>query len=145
MDADDIVLALMETPQPEDPYPLYHRLREIAPNHPSIMGMRFLARYDDCVELLRSPSFHMAVAEIMAAADKTTVEFHAYLRGLCRDRRARPRDDLLTAMVQAEDEARGPGSVPPTTAAGAAKGSRLSDEELVSFAVTLLGAGTETT
>ncbi len=262
MDADDIVLALMETPQPEDPYPLYHRLREIAPNHPSIMGMRFLARYDDCVELLRSPSFHMAVAEVMAksderyggsawlqavgdmlifanppehprirsvlsraftprvverlrpriselvddhldrcaqlgtfdlvaelagvlpsqvicemlgvpledqpeverwtadiaatvtpvltdeilaAADKTTVEFHAYLRGLCRDRRARPRDDLLTAMVQAEDEARGPGGVPPTTAAGAAKGSRLSDEELVSFAVTLLGAGTETT
>jgi cytochrome P450 len=245
MDADDIVLALMETPQPEDPYPLYHRLREIAPNHPSIMGMRFLSRYDDCVELLRSPSFHMAVAEVMAksderyehsawlqavgdmlifanppqhprirsvlsraftpriverlrpriaelvdghldrcaelgtfdlvaelagvlpsqvicemlgvpledqpeierwtadiaatvtpvltdeilaAADKTTVEFHSYLRGLCRDRRDRPRDDLLTAMVQAEDDE-----------------GRLSDEELVSFAVTLLGAGTETT
>lgn len=245
MDADDIVLALMETPQPEDPYPLYHRLREIAPNHPSIMGMRFLSRYDDCVELLRSPSFHMAVAEVMAksderyehsawlqavgdmlifanppqhprirsvlsraftprvverlrpriaelvdghldrcaqlgifdlvaelagvlpsqvicemlgvpledqpeierwtadiaatvtpvltdeilaAADKTTVEFHSYLRGLCRDRRARPQDDLLTAMVQAEDD-----------------DGRLSDEELVSFAVTLLGAGTETT
>ena len=245
MDADDIVLALMETPQPEDPYPLYHRLREIAPNHPSIMGMRFLSRYDDCVELLRSPSFHMAVAEVMAksderydhsawlqavgdmlifanppqhprirsvlsraftprvverlrpriaelvdghlercaqlgtfdlvaelagvlpsqvicemlgvpledqpeverwtadiaatvtpvltdeilaAADKTTLEFHAYLRGLCRDRRARPRDDLLTAMVHAEDD-----------------DGRLADEELVSFAVTLLGAGTETT
>ncbi|HEV7862102.1 MAG TPA: cytochrome P450 [Acidimicrobiia bacterium] len=247
MDADDIVLALMETPQPEDPYPLYHRLREIAPNHPSIMGMRFLSRYDDCVELLRSPSFHMAVAEVMAksderyehsawlqavgdmlifanppqhprirsvlsraftprvverlrpriselvdghldrcaqlgtfdlvaelagvlpsqvicemlgvppedqpeverwtadiaatvtpvltdeilaAADKTTLEFHAYLRGLCRDRRAQPRDDLLTAMVQAEDHG---------------EDGRLSDEELVSFAVTLLGAGTETT
>ncbi|HVW34670.1 MAG TPA: cytochrome P450 [Acidimicrobiia bacterium] len=245
MDADDIVLALMETPQPEDPYPLYHRLREIAPNHPSIMGLRFLSRYDDCLELLRSPSFHMAVAEVMArsderydhsawlqavgdmlifsnppqhsrirsvlsraftpriverlrpriaelvdghldrcaglgtfdlvaelagvlpsqvicemlgvpledqpeverwtadiaatvtpvltdeilaAADKTTQAFHAYLRGLCRDRRAQPRDDLLTAMVQAED----------------AEG-RLSDDELVSFAVTLLGAGTETT
>jgi cytochrome P450 len=66
--------------------------------------------------------------EILAAADKTTLEFHAYLRGLCRDRRARPRDDLLTAMVQAEDEE-----------------GRLTDEELVSFAVTLLGAGTETT
>jgi cytochrome P450 len=245
MDADDIVLALMETPQPEDPYPLYHRLREIAPNHPSIMGMRFLSRYDDCVELLRSSSFHMAVAEVMAksderydhsawlqavgdmlifanppehprirsvlsraftprvverlrpriselvdghldrcaqlgtfdlvaelagvlpsqvicemlgvpledqpeverwtadiaatvtpvltdeilaAADKTIVEFHGYLRALCGDRRTRPRDDLLTAMVQAEDDE-----------------GRLSDEELVSFAVTLLGAGTETT
>src|SRR5205814_10690100 len=51
----------------------------------------------------------------------------------------------LTAMLQAKAEARGQGGVPPTPAAGAAKGSRLSDEELVSFAVTLLGAGTETT
>jgi cytochrome P450 len=245
MDADDIVLALMETPQPEDPYPLYHRLREIAPSHPSILGMRFLSRYQDVWELLRSSAFHMAVAdvlaksddryersawlqavgdmlifsnppkhtrirgvlgraftpriverlrpriqvlvdehldrcadlgefdlvaelagvlpsqvicemlgvplddqpqierwtadiaatvtpvltdEILAAADTTTTEFHAYLRGLCDSRRADPRDDLITAMVEAED----------------AEG-RLNDEELVSFAVTLLGAGTETT
>jgi cytochrome P450 len=71
-DADDIVLALMETPQPDDPYPLYHRLREIAPNHPSIMGMRFLSRYDDCVEMLRSPSFHMAVAEVSRPHSRTS-------------------------------------------------------------------------
>src|SRR5258707_3211160 len=69
MDADDIVLALMETPQPEAPYPLYHRLREIAPSHPSIMGMRFLSRYDDCLEALRSPVFHMAMVERMAKSD----------------------------------------------------------------------------
>lgn len=245
MDADDIVLALMETPQPVDPYPLYHRLREIAPSHPSILGMRFLSRYDDVWELLRSPAFHMAVAEVMAKsderyggsawlqcveemlifanppkhtrirgvlaraftpriverlrprigelvdahldraaeagtfdlvaglagvlpsqvicemlgvpltdqpqverwtadiaatvtpalsdevlaqADKTVTEFHAYLHGLVAQRRQRPRVDLLTAMVEAEDNE-----------------GRLDDSELVSFAVTVLGAGTETT
>jgi cytochrome P450 len=52
---------------------------------------------------------------------------------------------LSIGLVQEVVPARGTGGVPPTTAAGAAKGSRLSDEELVSFAVTLLGAGTETT
>jgi cytochrome P450 len=69
MDPDDIVMALMETPQPEDPYPLYERLRTIAPRHPSIVGMRFLTRYDDCLECLRSPLIHMAFAEHMARAD----------------------------------------------------------------------------
>jgi pimeloyl-[acyl-carrier protein] synthase len=224
---------------------LYHRLRELAPSHPSIIGMRFLTRYDDCLEVLRSPSFDMAVAETMAksdpryegsaylqaveemliftnppkhtrirgvlnraftprvverirpriqelvdghldrmadlggfdlvgelagvlpsqvicemlgvpmaeqpmvekwtadiagtvqpvipddalaAADKTTLEFHAYLRALVDQRRRHPEEDLLSAMVQAEDTE-----------------GRLDEAELVSFAVTLLGAGTETT
>ena len=66
MGADDIVMALLEVPQPEDPYPLYDRLREIAPSHPSILGMRFLSRYHDVWELLRSPPFHMATADVMA-------------------------------------------------------------------------------
>jgi hypothetical protein len=69
MDADDIVLALMESPPPADPYPLYDRLREIAPSWPSIMGMRYLSRYDDCFEALRSPVFDMAVADTMAKSD----------------------------------------------------------------------------
>jgi pimeloyl-[acyl-carrier protein] synthase len=245
MDADDIVMALLEVPQPENPYPLYHRLREIAPSHPSILGMRFLSRYHDVWELLRSPAFHMATADVMAKsderydnsawlqavgdmlifanppahtrirsvlsraftprvverlrpriqakvdatldrcgelgtfdlvaeladqlpsqvicemlgipddeqrqielwtadiaatvtpaitdeilgqADKTVQEFHAYLRKLVAERRARPTEDLLTAMVQAEDVE-----------------GKLNDDELVSFAVTILGAGTETT
>jgi cytochrome P450 len=245
MDADDIVMALLEVPQPADPYPLYHRLREIAPSHPSILGMRFLSRYHDVWELLRSPSFHMATADVMARsderydssawlqavsdmlifanppahtrirsvlsraftprvverlrpriqakvdahldrcealgifdlvteladqlpsqvicellgvpeadqpqielwtadiaatvtpaltdeiltqADKTVQEFHAYLREQVAARRTHPRQDLLTAMVQAEDVE-----------------GRLNDDELVSFAVTVLGAGTETT
>ena len=245
MDPDDVVLALIEQPAPEDPYPLYHRLREMAPSHPSIIGMRFLTRYDDCLEVLRSPSFDMAVAQTMAksdpryegsaylqaveemliftnppkhtrirgvltraftprvverlrpriqelvdghldrmadlggfdlvgelagvlpsqvicemlgvpmadqpmvekwtadiagtvqpvipddalaAADKTTLEFHAYLRELVDQRRRHPEGDLLSAMVQAEDSE-----------------GRLDEAELVSFAVTLLGAGTETT
>jgi pimeloyl-[acyl-carrier protein] synthase len=245
MDADDLVMALLEIPQPEDPYAIYNRLRDIAPSHPSIMGMRFLSRYTDVWELLRSPLFHMAVAEtmaksderyptsawlqtvetmlifanpprhtrirgvlsraftpkrveqlrpriqelvdehldrcaekgtfdlvaelagvlpcqvicallgvpmedvpqierwtadiaatvtpvldddVLAAADRTIVDFHSYLRKLVADRRSTPQDDLLTAMVQAEDNE-----------------GRLDDDELVSFAVTLLGAGTETT
>jgi pimeloyl-[acyl-carrier protein] synthase len=66
--------------------------------------------------------------EVLAAADRTIVDFHSYLRKLVADRRNVPQDDLLTAMVQAEDNE-----------------GRLDDDELVSFAVTLLGAGTETT
>ena len=245
LDADDIVMALLEVPQPEDPYPLYDRLRELAPSHPSILGMRFLSRYHDVWELLRSPAFHMATADVMARsderydgsawlqavgdmlifanppahtrirsvlsraftpriverlrpriqakvdahldrceglgtfdlvteladqlpsqvicemlgvpeaeqpqierwtadiaatvtpaltdeiltqADKTVQEFHAYLRELVAERRVRPTEDLLTAMVQAEDVE-----------------GKLNDDELVSFAVTVLGAGTETT
>ena len=245
MDADDIVLALMESPPPADPYPLYDRLREIAPSWPSIMGMRYLSRYDDCFEALRSPAFDMAVADTMAksdpryegsaylqsvehmliftnppkhtrlrklvsraftartvermreriaelvdghidrmadagtcdlvdglagvlpsqvicemlgvplsdqplierwtddvagtvkpvipddalaVADKTIQEFHAYLRELAATRRANPKDDLISALIAAEDD-----------------DAALDENELVSFCVTLLGAGTETT
>jgi cytochrome P450 len=66
--------------------------------------------------------------EILTQADKTVQEFHAYLREQVAARRTHPRQDLLTAMVQAEDVE-----------------GRLNDDELVSFAVTVLGAGTETT
>lgn len=68
-DADDIVIELLETPPPTDPYPYYHRLREIAPNHPSIMGMRFLSRYDDCYEMLRSPDFGQALGSHVTSTD----------------------------------------------------------------------------
>jgi cytochrome P450 len=56
-DPDDIIIELLSEPQPEDPYPLYHALREVAPNHPSMLGVRFVSSHALCVELLRSNSF----------------------------------------------------------------------------------------
>ena len=57
-----------------------------------------------------------------------TVEMRAYLAGLVEQRRAVPRDDLLTRLVEAEVE-----------------GERLTDEELLGFFQLLLSAGHETT
>lgn len=68
-DADDLVIELLDTPPPADPYPLYQRLREIAPNHPSILGMRFLSRWEDCYELLRSPDFSQAMGSHVTSSD----------------------------------------------------------------------------
>ncbi|MCW2680502.1 MAG: hypothetical protein JWM62_1903 [Frankiales bacterium] len=55
-------------------------------------------------------------------------DFRAYFTHLCAQRRADPRDDLLTALVEAEDD-----------------GDRLSNDELLSTAMLLLIAGHETT
>ncbi len=55
-------------------------------------------------------------------------EFRAYFTELCAQRRADPRDDLLSALVQIEHE-----------------GDRLSTDELLSTAQLLLVAGHETT
>ena len=52
----------------------------------------------------------------------------AYLRRLFAERRAAPRDDLLTALVQAEEE-----------------GDRLDEDELLGMVFLLLAAGHETT
>jgi len=51
-----------------------------------------------------------------------------YLRGLIAEKRARPRDDLLSALVQAEEE-----------------GSHLSENELLAMIILLTVAGHETT
>lgn len=55
-------------------------------------------------------------------------QMHAYLRELAAERRARPRDDLLSALLAAEDD-----------------GARLSESELLSLAATLYSAGHRTT
>lgn len=57
-----------------------------------------------------------------------TLRFMRHLRRLFAERRARPRDDLLTALALAEDS-----------------GDRLSDDELVAMVILLLLAGHETT
>lgn len=61
-------------------------------------------------------------------AVRAAVEFTGYLRGLARDRRAHPRDDLISALGQAVEE-----------------GDRLSEDELVGTGVLLLNAGHEAT
>src|SRR5204862_6379561 len=57
MDPDDIVIELLSDPQTQDPYPLYHSLRESAPNHPSMLGVRFVSSHAGCTELMRSHDF----------------------------------------------------------------------------------------
>jgi len=64
----------------------------------------------------------------MRDAQKATVEFMDYLRPLVEDRRKNPKPDLITGLVQAEEE-----------------GQKLSVEELLSNAVLILLAGHETT
>jgi cytochrome P450 len=56
--ADAIALRLFQTREGRtDPYPLYHRLRELAPVHKSSLGVWLLTRYGDISALLRDPRF----------------------------------------------------------------------------------------
>lgn len=55
--ADVIIGTLMAPKGPADPYPYYEELREIAPNHVTPDGLRFVSTYDLCSELLRSKDF----------------------------------------------------------------------------------------
>jgi cytochrome P450 len=61
-------------------------------------------------------------------ASRAATEFSAYLRGLARERRARPADDLVTALTQVVDG-----------------GDQLTEDELVGTVVLLLNAGHEAT
>jgi len=66
--------------------------------------------------------------EAARGAVRASVEFSAYLRALVRERRARPADDLVTALAQVVDA-----------------GDRLTEDELVGTCVLLLNAGHEAT
>ena len=65
--------------------------------------------------------------EIEPAAVAAAADFTAYMRELAADRRADPRDDLVSDLAQA----------------AAQDGGRLSDDELVASAILLLNAGHE--
>ena len=73
------------------------------------------------LELALTPA---ALAEA-TAADRELAEYFA---GLVAERRARPRDDLLSKLIEAED-----------------KGDQLREHELISTAILLFAAGFETT
>src|SRR5919201_3880783 len=62
------------------------------------------------------------------AANRAAAEFQEYVRELIRARRAKPRDDMVTALVEARVD-----------------GGRLSDDEIVSTVIVLLNAGHEAT
>lgn len=57
-----------------------------------------------------------------------TVDFSMYLRDLAHERRQHPKQDLMSALVQAEDQ-----------------GDKLTEQELISTCILLLVAGHETT
>ncbi len=62
------------------------------------------------------------------AASAAAVEFSEYLRGLIRERRARPTEDLISGLVHVLDE-----------------GDRLTEDEMIGTCVLLLNAGHEAT
>ncbi|HUG13717.1 MAG TPA: cytochrome P450 [Thermomicrobiales bacterium] len=61
-------------------------------------------------------------------ANQAVIEWNAYIREQAAQRRQEPRDDLLTALVMAEDD-----------------GDRLTEQEVLSTCLLLLFAGNETT
>lgn len=85
---------------------------------------RFQAWSDD-VALIVEP---VVTEETLARADAATLGYQAYFADLVAERRRRPTDDLFSSLLAVSDE-----------------GDRMSEEELVSMAVELLGAGSETT
>src|SRR5437763_884592 len=66
--------------------------------------------------------------EAATAANDAAAEFQEYIRELIRERRAEPREDMVTATVEARVD-----------------GARLSDDEIVSTVIVLLNAGHEAT
>lgn len=57
--AEEVALELFGTSEGRrDPYPRYHRLRELEPvHHNRELGMWYLTRYEDCAAMLRDPRF----------------------------------------------------------------------------------------
>ena len=81
--------------------------------------------------LVRSVTAVLELAVTPGALDEATsanAELERYFAGLVAERRARPGDDLLTKLIEAED-----------------KGDQLSERELISTAILLFAAGFETT
>ncbi len=70
----------------------------------------------------------MRTPEQNAAIKTTRAELREYFSGVIEERRAKPQEDLVSALVQARDE-----------------GESLSDDELLAFCILLLVAGNETT
>jgi cytochrome P450 len=57
-EADALLAALASAEAVTDPYPLYARLRALAPAHQAPSGAVFVNRYEDCAAITRDPAFH---------------------------------------------------------------------------------------
>ncbi|HXZ02468.1 MAG TPA: cytochrome P450 [Stellaceae bacterium] len=86
---------------------------------------RFKRWSDDIAAFVGSA---LATPDKRGRAERGTREMAGYFRTLLAERRARPRDDVLSALIAAEEEGRG-----------------LGEEEIVAAAILLLFAGHETT
>lgn len=84
-----------------------------------------LVQWSDALVIAVHPDVH---DDELGHADEGARRFRAYVDELIADRRRSPRDDLLTALVQAE-----------------AGGDRLDAQELVSTVIVFIGAGIENT
>src|SRR6202049_4956776 len=56
-EADTLLPPLASAEVITDPYPLYARLRALAPAHRAPSGAVFVTRYEDCVAVTRDPAF----------------------------------------------------------------------------------------
>ena len=65
--ADELIATLAEPSVRADPYPVYARLRQLAPVHRAASGAVFLSGYEDCATLTRSPAFRSQGPEFMDA------------------------------------------------------------------------------
>jgi cytochrome P450 len=88
---------------------------------------RFKKLSDDS-SVMASSDVTRVPLDVLHQAMKSRTELLEYFRGVVAERRAHPRDDLLSTLTQAEEA-----------------GGRLSENELLNTAVLLLIAGNETT
>jgi cytochrome P450 len=90
-----------------------------------------LDRHRDLLEwshrMVKMYEFDVPV-EAAKAANEAAAEFQDYVRGLIRERRAKPREDMVSALVEARVD-----------------GAQLSEDEIVSTVIVLLNAGHEAT
>ena len=91
---------------------------------PTEMGPQLLAWSHAMVRMYQLG--HSALDEVNAV--KATEEFSAFLKGYIDQRRSEPQDDLITQLIEAQEE-----------------GKKLSEEELIGNVVLLLNAGHEAT
>ncbi len=129
---EDVTATLLDETEPGKPFDLVAALAQPLPviviaemlGIPSSDRVLF-KRWSDAIAQVTNV---LSPEPVIAAARGATSELIAYLEPIIEQRRRAPREDLLSTLVQAEEE-----------------GERLTAEELLAFAILLLVAGNETT